>query len=59
MMLGAGRAKLGDRIDPAVGVILHKKKGDYVNEGEVLAVLHVNSHNLTAAASNYLPAVTA
>lgn len=42
MRLGAGRAKKGDAIDHAVGVVLHKKVGDFVSKGEPLATLHVN-----------------
>ena len=42
MMLGGGRAKKEDVIDPAVGFVLHKKVGDYVAEGEALATMHYN-----------------
>jgi pyrimidine-nucleoside phosphorylase len=42
MLLGAGRETLESRIDPAVGVILHKKVGDIVMAGEPLLTLHVN-----------------
>lgn len=40
MLLGAGRARAGDRIDPASGMVLHRKIGDRVRRGEPLAVLH-------------------
>lgn len=43
MLLGGGRAKKEDVIDPAVGFILHKKCGDYVKKGESLATMHYNS----------------
>lgn len=43
MHLGAGRIKKEDSIDPAVGIVLKKKIGDYVEENEVLAYLHANS----------------
>ena len=43
MLLGGGRAKKEDIIDPAVGFILHKKKGDFVKAGESLATMHYNS----------------
>jgi len=42
MLLGAGRETLESRIDPAVGIVLHKKVGDLVVEATPLATLHVN-----------------
>ncbi|TCS93467.1 pyrimidine-nucleoside phosphorylase [Hazenella coriacea] len=42
MKLGAGRATKDDEIDHQVGIILHKKVGDYVEMGEPLATLFVN-----------------
>ncbi len=42
MALGAGRARVEDSIDPAVGLVLHKKLGDKVEAGEPLATLHIN-----------------
>jgi pyrimidine-nucleoside phosphorylase len=42
MLLGAGRETLDSRIDPAVGVVLHKKVGDLVVHGEPLLTVHVN-----------------
>jgi pyrimidine-nucleoside phosphorylase len=40
--LGAGRQMKGDGIDPAAGVLLHKKLGDPVAVGEALATICVN-----------------
>ncbi len=40
--LGAGRKEKEDEIDRRVGIILCKKIGDQVKEGEVLAYLHAN-----------------
>ncbi len=40
MGLGAGRAKKGDVIDPAAGIVLEKKVGDPVTSGEPLATVH-------------------
>ncbi|MDV6377629.1 pyrimidine-nucleoside phosphorylase [Sporosarcina sp. GW1-11] len=40
MLLGAGRATKEDIIDLAVGIVLTKKIGDYVEAGEAVAVLH-------------------
>jgi len=42
MLLGAGREKIGDIIDLAVGVRILKKKGDYVKHGDVLAIVYAN-----------------
>jgi pyrimidine-nucleoside phosphorylase len=42
MLLGAGREKVDSRIDPAVGLVLHKKVGDPVAQGEPLLTLHVD-----------------
>ena len=36
MLLGAGRDTVESAIDPAVGVLLHKKCGELVIEGEPL-----------------------
>lgn len=43
MELGAGRQKQEDIIDPAVGIVLNRKVGDEVKEGEVIAYVHHNS----------------
>ena len=40
--LGAGREKLDSLIDRAVGLILRKKIGDYVEAGEELTEIHYN-----------------
>ena len=40
MRLGAGRAAQGGRIDHAVGVVVHRKRGDRVEAGEPLATVH-------------------
>jgi pyrimidine-nucleoside phosphorylase len=37
-------------IDLAVGMVLHKKQGDPVRAGEVLATLHANQEDLLQAA---------
>ena len=42
MVLGAGRETVDSAIDPAVGILLHKKVGDAVSAGDPLATLHVN-----------------
>ncbi|OAA31225.1 thymidine phosphorylase [Kosmotoga arenicorallina S304] len=45
MILGAGREKKEDGIDPAVGVEVLKKVGDRVQRGEPLAVIYANDIN--------------
>lgn len=39
MMLGAGRSKKDDVIDPTAGIIQLKRVGDFVKEGSVVAIL--------------------
>jgi pyrimidine-nucleoside phosphorylase len=54
MLLGAGRETVDSRIDPAVGLVLHKKVGDLVIEGEPLVTLHVNDRKRLAQAEALL-----
>jgi thymidine phosphorylase len=42
MMLGAGRARKEDLVDPAAGVVLHVERGTRVQSGDVLAELFFN-----------------
>ena len=44
-MLGAGRSKLEDVIDPLVGIRMCVRIGDTVKAGQTLAVLHVNDNS--------------
>lgn len=50
VLLGAGRAKKGDPIDHAVGVVVHHKVGDLVEKGAPLFTIHANDGDLLAAA---------
>ena len=43
MQIGAGRAVKEDTIDPAVGIVLNKKAGDAIHDGDVLAYVHINA----------------
>ncbi|MCU1310203.1 MAG: thymidine phosphorylase [Candidatus Angelobacter sp.] len=43
LVLGGGRSKKEDTIDHAVGLILHKKVGDAVKNGESLCTIHYNA----------------
>ena len=40
--LGAGRVRVGDEINPAAGIVLLKKTGDRVEEGEALCRLYTD-----------------
>jgi pyrimidine-nucleoside phosphorylase/thymidine phosphorylase len=43
VILGGGRTKKEDSVDPSVGIILHRKLGDAVAAGEPLCTIHYNS----------------
>jgi pyrimidine-nucleoside phosphorylase len=43
MLLGGGREKKEDSVDPAVGIVLEKKVGDEVQSGSSLCTIHFNS----------------
>jgi pyrimidine-nucleoside phosphorylase len=60
MLLGAGRTTVASRVDPAAGIVLHRRVGDPVAVGDVLAELHVNPRHepdLPAARELFLTAV--
>jgi len=46
MLLGAGRETKDSKIDFNAGIILHKKIGDKVESGDVLATIHTNKRNI-------------
>lgn len=46
MILGAGRATKEDVIDLAVGLVLHKKVGNKVEEGESILTIYSNRENV-------------
>jgi pyrimidine-nucleoside phosphorylase len=50
MLLGGGREKKEDRIDPAVGLVLSKKVGDAVEAGDDLCAVHYNEEGRLAPA---------
>jgi pyrimidine-nucleoside phosphorylase len=43
VILGGGRERKEDSVDPAVGIVLHKKVGDRVAAGDQLATIHYNA----------------
>ena len=53
-VLGAGRMTKDDPIDHAAGIVLEKKTGDYVAEGEILAWLHTNDEGKLPVAEGML-----
>ena len=42
-ILGGGREKQDDAIDPAVGIVLEKKIGSAVKSGDALCTVHYNA----------------
>lgn len=57
MMLGGGRETKDSIIDLSVGFIINKKIGDYVDEGEAIAVIHGNNmEKVEASKSRFLNA---
>ena len=49
MILGAGRKTKDDVIDHAVGIVLNKKVGDKVVNGDVIATIYTNGSNTEEA----------
>ena len=59
LMLGGGRETKESTIDLSVGILLHKKVGDYVKCGESLATIHANDAEKCAQAKErFLSAYT-
>ena len=56
VILGGGREKKEDAVDPAVGIVFHKKVGDHVSEGETLATIHYNAETRFLRARQLLEA---
>lgn len=52
VILGAGRTSKEDAIDHSAGIILHKKTGDKVKKGEVIAELFTNDSEKIAPAES-------
>jgi pyrimidine-nucleoside phosphorylase len=58
LLLGAGRVNRDDAIDPAVGICMVHRLGDFIKQGDVLARLHVNDpKNLDLAISRFQSAL--
>ncbi|MGA3195969.1 MAG: thymidine phosphorylase, partial [Terriglobales bacterium] len=56
VILGGGREKKEDSVDPAVGIVIHKKIGDPVAPGEPLCTIHCHSDAQAARAKKLLAA---
>jgi thymidine phosphorylase len=54
VILGGGRERKEDSIDPAVGIVVHKKIGDTVSVGEALCTIHCHSDEQGARAKQLL-----
>lgn len=50
LLLGGGRETKDSTIDLSVGIVLNKKVGDYVNQGDILAYIHSNDNKKTELA---------
>lgn len=54
LILGGGRETKESEIDLSVGIILNKKVGEYVSEGDVLAYIHANDKEKLSACKDRL-----
>jgi thymidine phosphorylase len=54
VVLGGGREKKEDAVDPSVGIVLHKKVADRVSAGEPLCTIHYNSETLADRAKRLI-----
>jgi pyrimidine-nucleoside phosphorylase len=52
LLLGAGRATMEDIIDSSAGIILNKKRGDFVKKGELLATFYTDKQQSLQSAEN-------
>jgi pyrimidine-nucleoside phosphorylase len=56
VILGGGRERKEDSVDPSVGIVLHKKVGDQVVAGEPLATIYYNAESKAARARQLIEA---
>jgi pyrimidine-nucleoside phosphorylase len=54
VILGGGRERKEDSVDPSVGIVLHKKIGVAVTRGEAIATIHYNSEDRATRARQLL-----
>ena len=59
VLLGAGRETKDSPVDISAGILLHKKTGDRVKKGDVLATMYTSKEELFASAEEkYYSAIT-
>ncbi|WP_392566230.1 pyrimidine-nucleoside phosphorylase [Utexia brackfieldae] len=58
MQLGAGRATKDDKVDFAVGIVLHKKVGDAIKVGQSLLTIHSNRADIEAIKQKIYNSIT-
>lgn len=54
LVLGAGRNKANDKIDHSAGIVLNKKRGDYVVKGDILATLYTDNESSIKVAKDII-----
>ncbi len=54
VILGGGRERKEDSVDPTVGIVVHKKIGDAVSVGEPLCTIHCHSDAQASRAKSLL-----
>ncbi len=50
VLLGAGRTRKGDPVNHAVGIVVHRKVGDFVQAGEPVMTIHADDEKTLAEA---------
>ena len=58
MLLGAGRETKDSELDLAAGLMLHKKIGDEVKEGDTIVTIHSNKEDVAASTEKILANIT-
>ena len=58
VLLGAGRITKEDKLDLAAGIVLHKKRGDFVRAGEPLCTFYGSAEKFAAAEAMYRSGLT-
>ncbi len=52
VLLGAGRERTGDEVDPAAGIVLHRKVGDEIHAGDIIFELFTNRKSVLEQAEH-------